>query len=171
MKYASIIVVAAVIALLGRSVYLHAKADEAILRIADHVDEQIDDTDACVVPQDWVDEFTAHAGVGPSLASAVKIRAAFQINCGTIDGGVAVECGVPMDGGTAGYPVAASSVYVAPVSGSSVNVRIGPSTVTSATGFEVGSTGRDGPGLSADVTGCWCKSAGAAQRADVVIAQ
>ncbi len=117
-------------------------------------------------------EWRRDDGVGPQLSAPIKLRKSFRILCSSVDAGTTTtECGVPVDGGTAGYPIPASSIYIAPAAASSVKVRVGSADVTSATGFEVGTGARDGVGVTVDATGCWCKSEGAAQAADVVVAQ
>jgi len=108
--------------------------------------------------------------IGPRLSAPVKLRRSYRINCSSVDAGSTVaDCLIPVDGGVTVGP--ASSVYVAPTAGSSVKVRVGSADVTSATGFEVGTGARDGVGVTVDAAGCWCKSEGAAQAADVVVAQ
>lgn len=170
MKYASIALVALVIALLARAVYLHAKADEAIVEyLPQCVDTCAEFNEVPAHPPDWVDTFNAE--VRPQLSQPVKMRQSFLINCASMDGGAATECGVPMDGGSVGKPIPASSLYVAPVVGSSVKIRVGPSDVNQNKGYEVGTSARDGVGVQADVSGCYCMSEGAAQKADVVILQ
>lgn len=152
MKIVLIVGALVVAAALAWAVYRQAQANDVIVETLPRMVGDADD-------------------VGPRLASPVKLRRSFKINCGTVDGGAAVECGVPLDGGTAGQPVPASSIYVAPNAGSTVKVRVGASDVSSSTGFQVGTGARDGVGVTVDAAGCWCKSEGAAQAADVVLAQ
>lgn len=108
----------------------------------------------------------ARAPTGPG-----RVCEQFQVNCPAA-GGTPVELLVPMDGGVAGKPHQADSVYAAPVVDGGVDIRVGFGTgLTSTTGFEVGPTGRDGEGWPAAVvpsSNVRCISTtSSAQRADV----
>ena len=109
--------------------------------------------------------------VEPMLTNPVALKRSFHVNCASVDAGTAVtDVLVPMDGGTSGNPMPASTVYVAPVASSSVKVRVGSSDVTASTGFQVGTSARDGAGVSMDAKGpIRCKSEGAAQKVDVIV--
>lgn len=107
-----------------------------------------------------------YSTIGPMLDTPVGIKQDFRVNCGTS----ATDLLVPMDGGTAGYPMPASAVYVAPTAGSTVLVRVGTTDVTTSTGFQIGTDARDGVGVSLDAKGpLRCISEGAAQQVDVIV--
>lgn len=143
--------------------FQHVRADRAVVDAAERM--RLDG--------DFMDAVRARADtqqVGPMLANPVVIQQDYRVSCGTVDGGAATDCAVPMDGGSAANPVKGESWYIAPIAGSSVNVRVGTTDVTSSTGFEVGASGRDGAGISMDARGpIRCKSEGAAQQVDVIV--
>lgn len=96
----------------------------------------------------------------------------WTINCSSVDAGTAVADLLAPDGGVTKR---VDTVYVAPVVGSSVKVRvgyaadIGGADLTASTGFELGSGARDGVGVSLNARGrLRCKSEGAAQLVDVI---
>lgn len=101
----------------------------------------------------------------------------FRVLCPQLDAGTVAELLVPTDGGTAGIPIDADAIYVAPISGSTVNVRVGfnkagSGILTPSTGFEVGTSGRDGVGIAMDTTKSpnpVCVSTGNAQAVDVIV--
>lgn len=87
------------------------------------------------------------APVGPA-----RVAAQYHVECPPSDEDPA-EILVPMDGGTAGRPMKADSIYIAPISDGGVDIRVGfGEALTASTGFVVGPTGRDGAGMPAEVT-------------------
>lgn len=118
--------------------------------------------------------------VSPLLAGALNTGGQWRVLCASMDGGAPTDLMVPTDGGTAGIRVPAEAIYVAPTEGSSVNVHVGFNTtsagrpsgaISASTGFIVGTTGRDGVGVSLDAksgSNPACLSSGAAQAVDVI---
>lgn len=118
--------------------------------------------------------------VAPLLAGALNTGGQWRVLCASMDGGAPTDLMIPTDGGTAGIRVPAEAIYVAPTEGSSVNVHVGfnatstgrPSgAISASTGFIVGTTGRDGVGVSLDAksgSNPACLSSGAAQAVDVI---
>lgn len=120
------------------------------------------------------------AAIGPMAPSGpTRVGRQYRVSCESqTDGGSPVELLVPMDGGTAGKPIEADDIYVAPIKSSTVNVRVGfgktgADKLTSSTGFEVGNTSaRDGTGVSLNATSSavpTCISDGARQQVDVIM--
>ena len=145
--FAALILMA--IALAGYGTVMQVRANQAVAAVAERME--------------------ADGDYRPRLDTPISRLENFQVNCSSMDGGAPVSCLTPMDGGTTGIERPASSVYVAPIAGASVKIRVGGSDVTQNLGFELGPSARDGVGLSVDARHSWCISEGAAQRADVVV--
>lgn len=114
--------------------------------------------------------FALAAVAALAMDQPVVGRGQFRVNCASVDAGVTdTDALIPMDGGVA--EVATDSVYIAPIVGSSVKVRVGfgaNGLGAGTLGWEVGSSARDGAGVSLDAKNARCKSEGAAQQVDVI---
>lgn len=112
---------------------------------------------------------SADGTIQPLLDTPIVLQQNYRVNCGASTDPAPTDLLVPMDGGVAAYPIVAETVYVAPIVGSSVNVRVGNTSVNANLGFNIGASGRDGPGVSMDAKGpLRCQSTGAAQQVDVI---
>lgn len=146
----ALVIVGAALAVWGT--YTHIEADRAVVESAERV------ADAC-------DSDDPHA-MDPPIRGGLQ----YKITCPSVDAGVAVARLDAPDGGA----LSMDTLYVAPVVGSSVNVRVGfgsVADVTASTGLEVGTSGREGVGVGLDVSNSAkpeCKSEGAAQQVDVI---
>lgn len=105
------------------------------------------------------DDIAPLAPVGP-----VRIGTQFTVTC-------PASGGTPLTLNPSAFDL--DSLYVAPKAGSSVKVRAGyGSTLTASTGFEIGTSARDGVGVSLTTTkgsDPRCISEGAAQDVDVIL--
>lgn len=127
------------------------------------------------VPEEVIDnDRPDHEPIGPRLDTSLANGRTYKVKCASMDGGAVTDLMVPFDGGTAGIRVNANSIYVAPDESSTINVHVGFATqqtsaaLTQSLGFIVGTTGRDGVGVSMDAKGASCISAGAIQEVDVI---
>lgn len=171
MKVAHYLLVMVAIVALAAIVVMVASNRDAARALVTEIDD-LPEVDSCETWDDVVSQRTREPEVMAPIG-AIRIGRQFRVNCASMDGGAATDMLVPMDGGTASIRVDADTIYVAPISTSAVEIRVGlGGDVTSSTGFEVGTSGRDGTGLAIDLTNSakpYCMSTATAVQADVIV--